>query len=191
MALFNFSNIAKTTEPLNDDTDKRLALKFQHKHFDKVKSLKNLLGRLPDKNEIFFLETTKSFNAFTFIVYLIKHQGKIEDLYVATYGLNSRIVNSLDNWMIKGMINKVHIYISDSIHHRTPKIADLIDSLALQRPKQIKVTYAWSHKKVMCAKINDSYFVIEGSGNWSENSSEEQYIFTNSKQLYEFRRGNY
>ncbi len=191
MTLFKLSEIQQKEEVPIDDRDKRLALKFQQMHFNKVESVKNLLGALPEENEIFFLETTKSFNAFTFIVYLIKHVGPIQDLFVATYGLNSRIVNSLDNWMTKDQIKKVHIYISDSLHHRTPKVADLIDGLAESNPDRFRVTYSWTHKKVMCAKIGNAHYVIEGSGNWSENSSEEQYIFTKSKQLYEFRRGQH
>jgi hypothetical protein len=191
MTLFKLSELQQKEEVPVDDRDKRLALKFQQMHFNKVESVKNLLGALPEENEIFFLETTKSFNAFTFIVYLIKHVGAINDLFVATYGLNSRIVNSLDNWMTKDQIDKVHIYISDSLHHRTPKVADLIDGLAAAQPDRFRVTYSWTHKKVMCARIGNDHFVIEGSGNWSENSSEEQYIFTKSKQLYEFRRGKH
>ena len=39
----------------------------------KLNSLKELCGRLPRENEAFFIETKKSFTAFTFIVYLIKN----------------------------------------------------------------------------------------------------------------------
>ena len=180
----------KEVEVPIDDRDQRLAHKFQQMHFQKLESLKNLCGALPEDDEILFLETTKSFNAFTFVVYLVKHAGKIDDLFVATYSINTRIVNSLINWMDKGQIGKIHIYISDSIHHRTPKIVDLIDGLASARPDQIKVTYSWTHKKVMCAMVGNDHYVVEGSGNWGENSAEEQYLFTKSKLLYEFRRGN-
>ena len=41
----------------------------------KLNSLKELCGRLPRENEAFFIETKKSFTAFTFIVYLIKNVG--------------------------------------------------------------------------------------------------------------------
>lgn len=71
-----------------------------------------------------------------------------------------------------------------------PKVVDLMESLQNQRTNEIKLSYAWTHKKVICARIGDKYFVVEGSGNFSENSSEEQYMFTKSKLLYEFRRGD-
>ena len=56
----------------------------------KLNSLKELCGRLPKENEAFFIETKKSFTAFTFIVYLIKHAGQVNHLYVATYSTNVR-----------------------------------------------------------------------------------------------------
>ena len=52
----------------------------------------------------------------------------------------------------------------------------------------IKVLYAWSHAKVCIMKTHDFHFVIEGSGNWAENAHYEQYLFANSKGLYDFRK---
>lgn len=61
----------------------------------KLDSLRELCGRLPEENEIFFIETQKSFTAFTFIVYLIRQTGHINRLYIATYSTNERIINAL------------------------------------------------------------------------------------------------
>jgi hypothetical protein len=36
-------------------------------------------------------------------------------------------------------------------------------------------------------KTHDNYYIIEGSGNWSENAQYEQYILANSKGVYDFR----
>ena len=47
--------------------------------------------------------------------------------------------------------------------------------------------YAWTHAKICLLKTDDFDFVIEGSGNWSENAHFEQYVFANSKGLYDFR----
>ena len=51
----------------------------------------------------------------------------------------------------------------------------------------VKVLYAWSHAKVCLLKTHDDYFIIEGSGNWSENAHYEQYILANSKSIFDFR----
>lgn len=185
MGMFTLDGLS--TNLPTQSNDMVLALQLVDIHCHKLNSLKQLVGNLPKENEFFFLETVKSFNAFTFIVFLIKHAGIIDEMHIATYGLNNRILSSVQNWMNKGAILRAHIHISDSIHNRTPKIADMLDMLA-KNDQRFTVSYAWTHKKVMCVKIKDNYYVIEGSGNWSENSAQEQYIFTNSKTLYEFRK---
>lgn len=161
-------------------------IRFDEMHEKKVESIKMLCGRLPKENEIFFLETLNSFNAFTFIVYLIKHAGRIENLYMATYSINLRIVDSLLNKINKNQVGKILLYISDSIRYRQPKVYDRLQ--AMERTlENFSVQYAWTHKKVIAAKIGDAHYIVEGSGNFGENSREEQYIFTRSKQLYGFR----
>jgi hypothetical protein len=59
-------------------------------------------------------------------------------------------------------------------------------SIAKSRPN-VTVLYAWVHAKVCLIKTSDFHFVIEGSGNWSENALYEQYVFAESKGLYDFR----
>lgn len=75
----------------------------------KLNSLKELCGRLPRENEAFFIETKKSFTAFTFIVYLIKNAGQVRHLYIATYSTNERIINALLRWREKGLIGSIHL----------------------------------------------------------------------------------
>lgn len=167
--------------------DFALAHRFVKTHESKVGSLKQLLGRLPEDGEAFFVETEKSFNAFTFIVYLLKYAGDIDELYVATYGLNARIIHSMSGYMSKGRIKRVHVHISESIKSRLPKISDMLEANCCSN-SMFTVSYAWSHKKVMCVRVGSDHYVIEGSGNWSENSAQEQYVFIKSQKIYEFRK---
>ncbi len=123
----------------------------------KLNSLKELCGRLPKENEAFFIETKKSFTAFTFIVYLIKNAGQVRHLYIATYSTNERIINER--------------------------------LLQLHRDGEIELSFAWSHKKITCLDATSGYYVVEGSGNYGENAMEEQYVFLQNKEVYEFRSG--
>jgi len=159
--------------------------KFERMHNARLENLKQLCGRLPEENECFFIETTKSFNAFTFIVYLIRHAGTIRSLFIATYSINDRILNSLLRWKENGLIDQVTIEISESIKFRMPKIAQRLDLLS--KTEQITVIYEWTHRKVTCVKTDIGLFEIEGSGNYGENAAKEQYIFCKSKEVYEFR----
>jgi hypothetical protein len=60
---------------------------------------------------------------------------------------------------------------------------------ALRDNHVIELSFAWSHKKVTCMQTQSGYYVVEGSGNYGENALEEQYIFLQNKQIYEFRSG--
>lgn len=153
----------------------------------KLNNLKELCGRLPKENEIFFIETMKSFTAFTFIVYLIRHTGYVEHLYIATYSTNERIINALLRWKEKGVIGNIHLHISETIKFRMPKIFERLNRLHSEGT--IELSFAWSHKKITCLDTAAGCFVVEGSGNYGENAMEEQYVFLKSKQVYEFRCG--
>jgi hypothetical protein len=172
-----------------ESNSKALRLQFDAVHLEKLKTLKMLCGRLPDENEVFFLETTNSFNAFTFIVYLIKHAGRIDDLFIGTYSINQRILDSLSTRISENEIGNICLYIAESIRYRMPKVKDRLDIMTKEFP-YFQVEYAWTHKKVIAARVGDACFVVEGSGNFSENSAEEQYIFLRSKRIYEFRIGH-
>lgn len=95
-------------------TDSRLfSRRFETMLAFKLNSLKELCGRLPGDNEAFFIETKKSFTAFTFIVYLIRHAGRVNHLYIATYSTNERIINALLRWREKELIGSIHLHISE------------------------------------------------------------------------------
>jgi len=151
----------------------------------KVNNLKELCGRLPDDNEIFFIETQKSFTAFTFIVYVLQNVGRIEHLYIATYSTNERIINALLRWKEKGMIGTIHLHISETIKFRMPKIFARL--MQLHNDEVVRLSFAWSHKKITGMLTTAGHFVVEGSGNYGENALEEQYVFLKNKKIYEFR----
>ncbi len=161
---------------------------FLDQHCARIESIKQLSGKLPGDGEIFFLWSLNSFNAFTFIPYIIKEQGIIHELVLSTYSISSRILNAVTHYLEKGKIEKIHILVSDSIKFRIPKVQDQLIVLVNQRPGQFSVGYGWNHSKVMCIRTKDGNFVVEGSGNFSENAQYEQYIFINNKTVYDFRR---
>ncbi|WP_294141598.1 hypothetical protein [uncultured Sanguibacteroides sp.] len=184
--LFSLSELEKAKDPTPIDKSRAKSIRFEEAHLRRIENIKNLCGELPSGNEIFFLWACKSFNTFTFIPYVIKYSGLIEELCFSTYSINSRIVEALIRWYDKGVILSVTIYIADSIKYRMPDVVTLLEEQAKQR--QIEIIYAWNHSKVQLLKSGVNYFVVEGSGNFSENAANEQYIFLNSRKVYEFRR---
>ena len=79
----------ESQQPAQEDKGDIKIQKFQQLHQYKVKHLKDLMGGFPAAGEIFFLWTVNSFNAFTFIPYLINHAGSISELIISTYSINN------------------------------------------------------------------------------------------------------
>ena len=185
MPLFNLSALFTEDQAAPRSEKSTSAVeRFEAMHSEKIHSLKQLTGRIPEHGEIFFLWTLNSFNAFTFITYIIKYFGAIRHLTFSTYSINERILASLIRWYDKGAIDEIYICISDSIKNRVPKVNDQLQAFAHGR--RISIGYAWNHSKVTLIRTDEHHFVICGSGNFSENALNEQYIFLNDERIFQF-----
>lgn len=181
---FNIKN--KDSEALPVNASELFISKYLAMHYQKIKSLPEDLLRLPNEEEFFFLQTESSFNAFTFIPLIAKNQG-IKELFASTYSINIRVIEALVELHDAGIVEQITLMVSDSLIKRNPTTINHINALISTRPN-INLTYSWNHSKVCIMKTQFAHFVVEGSGNWSENALYEQYIFANSQQLYEFRK---
>jgi hypothetical protein len=160
--------------------------KYLASHFQKVGVLSDSLSRLPSVGEFFFLQTDTAFNAFTFVT-LVSKANSIKHLYASTYSISRRVVDSLIELHDKGVIEQITLLVSESMIKRNPLIIDNLMQQAKSRPN-MTVLFAWIHAKVCLMQTNDAHFVVEGSGNWSENAHYEQYVFSNDAKHYEFRK---
>ncbi len=160
--------------------------KYLNKHYQRIKALPDDLLRLPSPEEIFFLDTENAFNAFTFIVMVAKTQS-IKELLASTYSINIRVIESLMELHDNGFIDSITLMVSDSLIKRNPTTIDLLSALVKSRPN-IKVVYTWNHSKVSLMRTENNHYVVEGSGNWSENALIEQYVFVNSQDVFEGRK---
>ena len=153
----------------------------------RVENLRALCGRLPEEGQLFFLETKRSFSAFSFVAYVLREVGRIDHLYIATYSTNRRIIQALTYWIRRGRIGTMHLHVSETLSFRMPTLFRLLRQM--EQDGILRLTTAWSHKKVACMQTPSGCFVVEGSGNYGENSMYEQYLFTRSTSLYQFRTG--
>lgn len=186
--LFSIEDLGGTLQKTDDFKAHAKSIQFLNIHASKINSIKNLTGKLPEENELMILWTMKSFNAFTFIPYLIKYVGPIDFLTVTTYSINKRIIDAMIRLIDKGKINRIEIFISDSIKHRMPGVVDHLNGLINLRHEQISIVYAWVHAKITLVQIKEEFFTIAGSGNWGENAQYEQYFFLSNKEAYNFFR---
>ena len=172
-------------EEVNDARMK--AERFDELQTMKLNRLKALCGRLPEPSEAFFIETQKSFSAFTFIVYLMRTAGRIRHLYIATYSTNERIINALLRWRSQCLIGSIHLHVSETMQYRMPAVWSRLQ--ALHQDGVLRLTSAWSHQKVACIDTEIGRFVVEGSGNYGENAMQENYVFLRSDSVFRFRAG--
>lgn len=154
-------------------------------HFQKLSNLERDLDRLPSDKEHFFLHTDKSFNGFTFIAFVAKHMS-IKKMYASTYSLSVKVIEAFIEMVDRGAIEELVLVISDSMLKRNPKAMEHLRGLAASRGN-VKIQFAWIHAKVSLLKTDNGHFIIEGSGNFSENASIEQYLFANDYDLFRFR----
>ena len=160
--------------------------KYLATHFKKLESLEEDLHRLPNKDEFIFLQSAASFNAFTFIPFIAK-PFHIEHLYATTYSISRGVIDAIMELHDSGMIARVTLLISDSMIKRNPQTIDNL--LAMQSTRaNVEVLFGWIHAKVALIRTAEHHFVVEGSGNWSDNAKYEQYTFAESRGLFEFRK---
>lgn len=186
MSLFDYKALQEEQKQVSREAaDKPYSSKYLAAHYQKVSSLENDLLRIPVLEEFLFLQSDTAFNAFTFIP-LVAKVFPIKELHASTYSLSRKVVEALLEMHDQGMIEQVTLLVSDSMIKRNPLVIDNLMAMAKSR-SNVNVLYAWVHAKVCLLKTSDFHYVIEGSGNWSENAHYEQYLFAESKGLYDFR----
>ncbi len=173
-------------EPKQEKVKEQWESKYIASHFQKVGVLSESLARLPTLDEYFFLQTDTAFNAFTFVT-LVAKANSIKHLYASTYSIGRRVVDALIELHDKGIIEQITLLVSESMIKRNPLIIDNLMVQAKSRPN-MTVLFAWVHAKVCLMQTAESFFVVEGSGNWSENAHYEQYVFSNNEQHFNFRK---
>lgn len=181
-----YFDISKLKDPSPaKDPSRHFESKYLLAHFENVNKLEGQLKRLPSAEEFFFLQTNNSFNAFTFLPFVCKYV-KVRRLYASTYSISRKVITALMELHSRGFVDEITLLISDSMVKRNPITIDLLLSVAAANPN-LKVLFGWNHSKVCLLESGEDYFVIEGSGNWSDNAAIEQYTFANCKGLYDFR----
>lgn len=186
---FDINKISErdTIVPLKkSEKNEQWITKYLATHFQKISKLEEDLFRVPTNEEFFFLQSESSFNAFDFLLLVVKREP-IKQLYASTYSISRRVIESLVELHDSGLIEQLTLFISESMIKRNPVTIDNLMAMAKVRPN-LTVLYAWSHAKVCLMQTHENWYCVEGSGNWSDNAHYEQYLFANCKNLYDFRK---
>lgn len=167
----------------------RVFMKNEERNFLLAKHLDQLCVR-PQPNEQWRIITEKSFNAYNFITSILQ-AGAIEDLYLAIYRINEPTVEALIQLLDNGKIRHANFIIS-SFFNQTKKPeqwAIRLCDYCQTHASTTKFAYLHNHAKICCIQQGGNYYVFEGSGNMSDNARIEQYVYENSKQVFDFHKG--
>lgn len=189
MTLFNLDgNDAQIPSmPVRSDgvTAARLQ-QFEAMHSSRVAHVKKHLARPPGPGEVVFIWTTAQFNTMSLIIWLIEECGTVQELILSTYSISNLCVQTLLKWMDSGKIGKTYLYISDYVPKMSPKKYDMLLSAMSSRPGRLDIGLGFNHSKITLLSIGPNRFVITGSGNFVENSGNEQYTICNNPEIHEF-----
>lgn len=153
-----------------------------------AKNLESLCSE-PKPGEQWRIITEKAFNAFALIMHILQTR-KIKELYLAVYRINEPTVRTIIDKIKDGSIQKATFVIS-SFFNQTKKPeqwAIMLKDFADASPK-CRHVYTHNHAKIVAIRTSDNdYFVFEGSGNMSDNARIEQYVYENSKEMFDFHK---
>ena len=188
MGMFELDIPPQTPEGKMHSTTAAAVQAFELAHAAKVATVEKHLSAPPGPGEMQFVWTTAQFNTMTLIIWLIKHLGPIEELTLSTYSISDLCINTLFSWMDSGRIGRVYFYLSDYVPRMSPKKWENLQSQAASRTGMMEIGLGFNHSKVTLARIGCHRIVITGSGNFAENSGNEQYTICNNSEIYEFFR---
>lgn len=160
--------------------------RFESMHTAKVAIVKEHLNAPPGPGEVVFIWTTAQFNTMSMIMWLIQERGTADELLLSTYSISDICVQTLLKWMDSGQIGRVYMYISDYFTKLKSKRWDMLLSAKAARPGRLDIGLGFNHSKITLLSIGPNRFIITGSGNFAENSGNEQYTICNNPEIHEF-----
>jgi len=161
-------------------------LEYIRHHYLLVKNIKQITVP-PKKEETIHIVTQSQFNALTFIPYFLEKEI-VENIIMTTYSISIKSIDTLAGMVDQNLIRSCYVLVSEFIVNLKKK--EIIKNLNIEaeRSDRFKWGYGANHSKIILIKTKSNYYVIEGSGNLTMNARIEQYILTNSKELFLFHR---
>lgn len=156
--------------------------------FSRVANLSSLC-KIPNENQQYRIITEKMFNAYAFIKYILQ-EFEIDEIYIAIYRINQPTAESIIEMIEKGTITKCTFILSNFFLGTTKseKWIHIIKDYAEQN-KNCRAAFVHNHSKVCLVKTKcNKHFILEGSGNMSDNARIEQYVLEQNKQVYAFHK---
>lgn len=178
-------NLKKADQPTKREY---LADQKQRRYIaEKVRDFENVFtnGVLPDVQ--YRLVTEKNFSSLVVLEYFLSRY-EVKEMILAIYRMNLPAVNRLKEIVEQGIPTTILV---SSFFRENKKYEKWTRELELfcDKNKNVELKFAWSHAKVfLCQTACKRFFVLEGSGNLSDNARIEQYLLEDNEQMYAFHK---
>lgn len=171
--------------------DKSLLAKYRRRIFVKAENINNILGlNLPNCGETVHVVTNgKHIDALAFCQNVID-KVSIKTLTIVTYSIRKKTITCIGEWLLQEKLQSAMVAVSCHIKTLNKLCYEYMLQMQKEVPALFKLKMFHNHAKIaLMHTSDDNYYVLEGSGNFSENALVEQYQLTNCKELYDFHLG--
>jgi hypothetical protein len=161
--------------------------RIKTKLFLNKEKAKQIFTEIPQPGESYHMVSNGVFDYFNLIPIAIEYLGnKTGDFYFSTWTLNNRIAEDIlklyDDGKVKSITGLVGLYFKS---RETAVFNMLYEGL---KKRGQKMFCNENHSKVTLIENGKDYLVIEGSANFTANPRIEQFVITNSKELFMFHK---
>lgn len=168
------------------DRTRAMAVRISEMHCSKVEIVDRDICSNLEPGVAHFIFTTSRINSITFIEWILKHYGHIDEIVISTYSISSRTVALFDKYFRDGLIQKAGFIVCGHMKRlNEPRVQEL-ESMC--RNLNIGLHYRDNHSKILLAAVGQDRICLMGSGNFAENSHNEQYLLISDGRVFDFYR---
>ncbi|MEB3151451.1 MAG: hypothetical protein VKL60_20840 [Sphaerospermopsis sp.] len=145
---------------------------------------KKELIEIPKQNSFLHIITQKQINAFTIILSFLQ-KGDIDFLQIMSYTIDETTCHTLAHLLETGRIKRLQIIMTETASFRIPNIYKLLKG-TFSENRNCNLVFYWVHSKIHLVEMGYNKYVIDGSGNFSQNAQVEHYNIFNIKDMFDF-----
>lgn len=176
-----YQNNGMSSRSLNIKTKIKFKNKLKINHIDKI------LEELPLVDESLHIVSNGTFDYFNLIPRTIELANQnVETFYFSTWTMSHQNVISILEMFDQGIFKNIHALTGEYFKSRETAVYYILEMGIKERNQ--KLFSNKNHTKVTLLEIGNDYYVIEGSANFTANPRIENFIITNSKELFYFHK---
>lgn len=184
-----FKDVVKPQHQNNGMSSRSINIKTKIKFKNKLKinHIEKILEELPLQDESLHIVSNRTFDYFNIIPRLIELANQnVDTFYFSTWTMSHQNVISIFEMFDQGIFKNIHALTGEYFKSRETAVYSILE-MGIEERKQ-KLFSNKNHTKVTLLEIGDEHYVIEGSANFTANPRIENFIITNSKELFYFHK---